>query len=412
MKRGNGEGSIYKDGSRGRWVAQVTAGYDEKGRAQLRRRYCKTRAAASAALADLQRRYGCGISQGDNAEMTLGAWVALCVDGRAAHIRPKTLYGYKHTVSQIQKMQVGKIRLRNITGPAIAAAVAEVAATYPRSALSIFKQLKTALRAAFAQGILPRDVMHGLKPPRQRPRTVPVVSEADLQKLLAAAEPKIKALLLLGWSTGLRPEEMLALKWPDIDFSAQKLTVSRAAVAVHQRRTAKKESIIKAINPRLKAAIEKALGTTAQNQRAKIYLEETKTKESARTIELPAALIATLKKWQKQQKAEIMADRKKYQDEDFIFPRAHGQLAAPEHFYKPIKRLAEKAGVPTFTLKQLRHTHATLLFAAGWQAKDVQLRLGHSSITTTMNIYTKAVPRRGEQIAAYLDTVYPDTEKP
>jgi integrase len=50
------------------------------------------------------------------------------------------------------------------------------------------------------------------------------------------------------------------------------------------------------------------------------------------------------------------------------------------------------AGLPWVTLKGLRHTHATLLLELGEHPKVVQERLGHSPITTTMNIYSHVTP--------------------
>jgi len=49
-------------------------------------------------------------------------------------------------------------------------------------------------------------------------------------------------------------------------------------------------------------------------------------------------------------------------------------------------------GLPWVTLKGLRHTHATLLLELGEHPKVVQERLGHSTITTTMNIYSHVTP--------------------
>ncbi|MGE8207280.1 tyrosine-type recombinase/integrase [Heyndrickxia sp. NPDC080065] len=46
----------------------------------------------------------------------------------------------------------------------------------------------------------------------------------------------------------------------------------------------------------------------------------------------------------------------------------------------------------------LRHTHASMLFAAGARMKDVQMRLGHSRISITMDIYTHVTKQSEEDI--------------
>ena len=57
-----------------------------------------------------------------------------------------------------------------------------------------------------------------------------------------------------------------------------------------------------------------------------------------------------------------------------------------------LARLCKKSGVPVITIHGLRHTHATLLLELGEHPKVVQERLGHSTITTTMNIYSHVTP--------------------
>lgn len=52
----------------------------------------------------------------------------------------------------------------------------------------------------------------------------------------------------------------------------------------------------------------------------------------------------------------------------------------------------KKAARATVTIKGLRHTHATLLLEMGVHPKVVQERLGHSTITTTMSIYSHVTP--------------------
>ena len=72
-----------------------------------------------------------------------------------------------------------------------------------------------------------------------------------------------------------------------------------------------------------------------------------------------------------------------------------------------IKQIAKKAGLYPITTHGFRHTHATLLFASGMDIKQVQARLGHSNVQTTLNIYTHAMKYRqdkiGDEFARYIN---------
>jgi integrase len=64
----------------------------------------------------------------------------------------------------------------------------------------------------------------------------------------------------------------------------------------------------------------------------------------------------------------------------------------PDSVTKRFARLCRDSGLPTITLHELRHSHATLLLQAGVHPKVVQERLGHSTISVTYDTYTHSVP--------------------
>jgi integrase len=81
----------------------------------------------------------------------------------------------------------------------------------------------------------------------------------------------------------------------------------------------------------------------------------------------------------------------------FIFATLNNELRIPNDVTARWSRLVAKAqlsisDLPSITLKGLRHTHATLLLQSGTNPKIVQERLGHSDISTTLNIYTHVTP--------------------
>ncbi len=69
------------------------------------------------------------------------------------------------------------------------------------------------------------------------------------------------------------------------------------------------------------------------------------------------------------------------------------------------KRLLVKAGLPDVAFHALRHTNATLLLLQGVHPKIVAERLGHSTVSMTMDIYSHVLPRMGREVAAKLDAL-------
>ena len=65
-----------------------------------------------------------------------------------------------------------------------------------------------------------------------------------------------------------------------------------------------------------------------------------------------------------------------------------------------LKILVKLANVPSYTIHALRHTHGTNCYNAKMPIKNIQERLGHSTITTTMDIYVEPDIKNDHQ---YLD---------
>ena len=69
---------------------------------------------------------------------------------------------------------------------------------------------------------------------------------------------------------------------------------------------------------------------------------------------------------------------------------------------RSLRPLLKKAGLPSLTFHELRHTFATFQLAAGERPKVIQEILGHSSIKTTMDTYSHVIPGMQEEAAGRL----------
>lgn len=158
---------------------------------------------------------------------------------------------------------------------------------------------------------------------------------------------------LLAYS-GMRKGEALALTWKDVNF---------------------KENEIR---------INKALSRGKDNL---LYVKDTKTR-TARTIKMDPKTMDTLKEWKKQQRQDyLILGFNTLQQKQLVFSNDQNEFLQPTKTRKWLEHILTKYQLPKITTHGFRHTHCSILLEAGVGIKEVQDRLGHTDIKTTMNIY-------------------------
>ncbi len=162
---------------------------------------------------------------------------------------------------------------------------------------------------------------------------------------------------------GMRPGEAVALQWDDVDFSNNLLSISKTMVRIQGQREYK--------------------------------LTTPKTQASYRKLPLTPAVRATLL-------AE--AERRNPQPSDFLFITKTGNHIDYRSLATMFERHAYQLGLPRLTLQEIRHTLATMLKDNGVSPKDAQTILGHSSITTTLQIYTHSTLEKKSEALASVST--------
>lgn len=113
-----------------------------------------------------------------------------------------------------------------------------------------------------------------------------------------------------------------------------------------------------------------------------------KTSGSVRTIRIDERIVKMLKRHAIKQKEIKLQKGPLYIDNQFIFARNDGHPQLRKVIETRLKRLLKKADIgKNITPHSFRHTHTSLLIEAGVGVKEIQQRLGHTDINTTMNIY-------------------------
>jgi integrase len=154
----------------------------------------------------------------------------------------------------------------------------------------------------------------------------------------------------------MRRNELLVLRWDDIDVERRTVALNRGSVAV---------------------------GYELRETRGK-------TRNAPRPLDLDATTIDLLRAWRVWQTAERIAVG--LDDHGWVITDSNGVPVHPHAISQAFERIARRAGLPLIRLHGVRHTHATLLIRAGVPAKVVSERLGHATAAFTIETYQHVVP--------------------
>ena len=155
--------------------------------------------------------------------------------------------------------------------------------------------------------------------------------------------------------------------------------------------------------------------TLHQLRGGKYIFREPKSKRSRRQIALSPKLAIML--WEhrfKQEQAWILLG-KPLLPTDLVFSHPDGRPIRPDNVTKAFNTIVRSLGLKGVRLHDLRHAHATILLEEGVHPKVVQERLGHSSVSTTLDIYSHVVPSLQQAAARKIDEgleVTPTEEQP
>lgn len=134
-----------------------------------------------------------------------------------------------------------------------------------------------------------------------------------------------------------------------------------------------------------------------------MFRDAAKTDGSRRSVAVSDSIVNMLKRIKKEQAANKLALGPAYQDHDLIFCKEDGSPYNLDYVSRDFGRLVRKHNLPPIRFHDLRHTHATLLLQQGEHPKIVSERLGHSTITITMDLYSHVLPNMQKEAAQKLD---------
>ena len=194
-----------------------------------------------------------------------------------------------------------------------------------------------------------------------------VLDTEGIPKFLAMADDSpYLTVFLLALYTGMRRSEMLGLRWQDVDLDSVALFVTQG--------------------------LHRVIG-------GGLVVTQPKTPQSRRRIALSQDIVTLLRSHRARQAAARLEAGPAWQDGGWVFARRDGRPIDPNDVTRAFTRIARAAGLHGVRFHDLRHTHATLMLMHGVHPKVVSERLGHSTITITLDTYSHVLPGLQEAAA-------------
>ena len=193
--------------------------------------------------------------------------------------------------------------------------------------------------------------------PKGEVKEKPIYSQEEIAQLLTAIngeDTKYRAFFYLIAYSGFRRSEMLGLEWKDIDFENNIISVRRTS-----NYTAKKG----------------------------VYTDTTKTRKSQRTLKFPQEIMDMLREYKAEQDEQALKCGDKWVETDRLYVKWNGEPMQNGTPYFWLGEFCEKHDLPFYGLHSFRHLFASLLVNQGVDIVTVSGALGHSTVSTTSNIY-------------------------
>lgn len=366
-RRGHKEGSVYYVKARDRWIAEITP---ETGK--RKKVYCKTKQEASQEKNRMLRELERGnLATGPQRKLKdyLEDWLE---NVHKSKLRLGTYVNYKKLIEYIVA-DLGDIWLQKLTSQRVQAFYTRKLEEKLSSKVvrEIHGVLHLALDNAVHWGMVPRNVCDLVTPPRIVSReVVPLTIEQAHILMNHVRGHRLEVLLAMAVVTGMRRGELLALRWPDIDFERGRLLILHS--------------------------VDFLAGYG--------YVEgKPKTAAGKRKVSLPLFLLEMLKQHREQQWEQRQAVDD-WEDRDLVFPNLKGGYLHPNHLGELFRKLLKEAGLPSMRFHDLRHSAATILLAKRVNIKVVSELLGHSDIVITLRTYGHLLPSmQGDAVDSWKD---------
>jgi len=313
---------------------------------------------------------------------TLGEFLAEWLAAMETNVLDTTFRAYEQSMRNWVVPRLGSVRLAEVTPMHLRSLQTELlrdgrvdgnGGLAPRSVASCRRVLSQALKDAVRWGLLIRNPMDAVDPPRVVDAEMVTWSDTQARAFLdAVAGDRLYAMWVLFLTTGVRRGELAGLRWDDVELE-------RATMAI--------------VRNRVSAGRGRAVST-----------HQPKTRRGRRNVALDVTSVDVLRAHRTAQLEERMRLGPAWVDSGYVFCGIDGAALHPDTITTTFKSIIRDLDVPQIRLHDLRHTSATLALKAGVHPKVVSERLGHATVSITLDRYSHVLDgmqaEAAEQIGA------------
>ncbi|MDY2776610.1 MAG: tyrosine-type recombinase/integrase [Streptococcus infantarius] len=180
-------------------------------------------------------------------------------------------------------------------------------------------------------------------------------------------------------ASALRINELLALTIDDLDFDTNEIVVNKTLVW---------------------KVGNKKLGTKGEM----VCKKSPKSDAGNRRVSVPQEILLDLEAFHEEMNEYFT--KRELPTSSLIFPTIYGNYMCDRNERVTLKKRLTELGLPNYGFHLFRHTHASLMLNAGVNWKELQIRMGHKSISTTMDTYAELAPnKKHEAVGVYLGKI-------
>lgn len=295
-------------------------------------------------------------------------------------VKPRTMKVYKHPIDKILKFIGPDVIVSNIDTRLLQSFVDNLMNQYSDNTVNLIKQpLNLMMKYAVKMEYIDKNPMSNVETPKRKLVTNELLEEKyleteQIENIIKDLRDPIYGNHIANFAetiylTGMRPGELLALEWSNINFDTMKIKI------VHTL-------------------------DYSTNGHAKARPESVKNDGSFRTIDMPLRV------------KEIFIEELNYQNtndlqNDFVFISNKGTHLSINTINRKIKKTSLKLYGIVVTGHSFRHSHITLLSELGLPLKSIMDRVGHKDVNTTIKIYTHVTEKLKQDLVDKLNEFVP-----